>query len=434
MLVHDGGDRVVLGRQAVWPPGRFSILAGFVEPGESAEAAVAREVAEEVGLRVTDVRYVGSQPWPFPQSLMLGFVARADGADELHPRPGRDRGGALVHPRASCCQGTGPRGAAAAGLDRAAHPSTAGSAGEFELSPAAAEHQGRPVGVVGEHDGVGQRRPGRPRRRSGRTRAAPRPARPGCAGAGRPGPSAGGRRRRRRARAPAAAPRGPAARRRPAAGVRVRGRRGPGSRSHSTGRYVPVPPGPERVQHLAGQGAGVQPVGVPGVGVGAAVLQPQRRRAGRSRSPARRRRAGRAPAAGRRASAASPSGRAAPGPSTATRSAAAPGSGRDAGEERGQPVGEGRGVSGSGRVRTGRPTRPRTACPPARAGGGAGDHVDRPVTGRRDRPVGRGPAPAASGAGDSPPRPSSTSRASSGDGAALRSARPGAATRRPRGR
>ena len=87
MLVHDGADRVVLGRQAVWPPGRFSILAGFVEPGESAEAAVAREVAEEVGLRVTDIRYVGSQPWPFPQSLMLGFVARAEGPDELVPDP-----------------------------------------------------------------------------------------------------------------------------------------------------------------------------------------------------------------------------------------------------------------------------------------------------------------------------------------------------------
>jgi NAD+ diphosphatase len=87
MLVHDGADRVVLGRQAVWPPGRFSILAGFVEPGESAEAAVAREVAEEVGLRVTDIRYVGSQPWPFPQSLMLGFMARVDGADTLVPDP-----------------------------------------------------------------------------------------------------------------------------------------------------------------------------------------------------------------------------------------------------------------------------------------------------------------------------------------------------------
>lgn len=82
MLVHDG-DRVLLGRQAVWPPGRFSILAGFVEPGESAEAAVAREVAEEVGIEVTDVRYVGSQPWPFPQSLMLGYTARAVGT-ELH--------------------------------------------------------------------------------------------------------------------------------------------------------------------------------------------------------------------------------------------------------------------------------------------------------------------------------------------------------------
>ncbi|TFV76180.1 NAD(+) diphosphatase [Blastococcus sp. CT_GayMR19] len=86
MLVHDG-DRVVLGRQAAWPPGRFSILAGFVEPGESAEAAVVREVAEEVGLRVADVRYVGSQPWPFPQSLMLGFVARIEGDDTLQPDP-----------------------------------------------------------------------------------------------------------------------------------------------------------------------------------------------------------------------------------------------------------------------------------------------------------------------------------------------------------
>ena len=87
MLVHDGGDRVVLGRQAVWAPGRFSILAGFVEPGESAEAAVAREVQEEVGLRVIDVRYVTSQPWPFPQSLMLGFLARVDGDQTLRPDP-----------------------------------------------------------------------------------------------------------------------------------------------------------------------------------------------------------------------------------------------------------------------------------------------------------------------------------------------------------
>ena len=121
MLVHDGGDRVVLGRQAAWPPGRFSILAGFVEPGESAEAAVVREVAEEVGLRVTDVRYVGSQPWPFPQSLMLGFVARIEGDDTLHAGPLRDRGGPLVHPRGAAdrCRAARP---AAAGLHRPPHP------------------------------------------------------------------------------------------------------------------------------------------------------------------------------------------------------------------------------------------------------------------------------------------------------------------------
>ncbi|MGY1641278.1 NAD(+) diphosphatase [Geodermatophilus sp. SYSU D00703] len=87
MLVHDGGDRCVLGRQAVWPPGRYSILAGFVEPGESAEGAVAREVAEEVGVRVTDIRYVGSQPWPFPQSLMLGYTARVEGDPTLRLDP-----------------------------------------------------------------------------------------------------------------------------------------------------------------------------------------------------------------------------------------------------------------------------------------------------------------------------------------------------------
>ena len=80
VLVHDGGDRCVLGRQAVWPAGRYSTLAGFVEPGESAEQAVVREVAEETGLVVDEVRYVASQPWPFPSSLMLGFRARCDGA------------------------------------------------------------------------------------------------------------------------------------------------------------------------------------------------------------------------------------------------------------------------------------------------------------------------------------------------------------------
>ncbi len=77
MLVHDGADRCVLGRQASWPDGRFSTLAGFVEPGESAEQAVVREVDEEAGIAVTDVRYETSQPWPFPSSLMLAFRARA---------------------------------------------------------------------------------------------------------------------------------------------------------------------------------------------------------------------------------------------------------------------------------------------------------------------------------------------------------------------
>ena len=85
MLVHDGAQRCVLGRQASWPVGRFSTLAGFVEPGESAERAVVREVAEETGVQVEDVRYVASQPWPFPSSLMLGFTARC--APDAEPRP-----------------------------------------------------------------------------------------------------------------------------------------------------------------------------------------------------------------------------------------------------------------------------------------------------------------------------------------------------------
>jgi NAD+ diphosphatase len=72
---HDG--RLLLGRQPHYPPGRYSALAGFVEPGESIEAAVARELKEEAGIAVTDVRYLCSQPWPFPSSLMVGVHARA---------------------------------------------------------------------------------------------------------------------------------------------------------------------------------------------------------------------------------------------------------------------------------------------------------------------------------------------------------------------
>ena len=77
-LVHDGGDRAVLARQAVWPERMFSLLAGFVEAGESFEVCVAREIREEIGLIVRDVRYLGSQPWPFPRSLMVGFHALGD--------------------------------------------------------------------------------------------------------------------------------------------------------------------------------------------------------------------------------------------------------------------------------------------------------------------------------------------------------------------
>jgi NAD+ diphosphatase len=76
VLVSDG-ERALLGRQASWPPGRYSTIAGFVEPGESLEDAVAREVGEETGIEVDSIEYHSSQPWPFPSSLMLGFTARA---------------------------------------------------------------------------------------------------------------------------------------------------------------------------------------------------------------------------------------------------------------------------------------------------------------------------------------------------------------------
>ena len=72
------GERLLLGRQASWPPRRYSTLAGFVEPGETLEQAVAREVMEEAGVRIRSARYLASQPWPFPSSLMLGFIAEAE--------------------------------------------------------------------------------------------------------------------------------------------------------------------------------------------------------------------------------------------------------------------------------------------------------------------------------------------------------------------
>ena len=118
------GERILLGRQAAWPARRYSTIAGFVEPGESLEHTVAREVLEETGIRVKSCRYLASQPWPFPSSLMLGFIADAHpdeprisdeledarwftreevrGAQAREADPSRDNGtGLLVSPRLS---------------------------------------------------------------------------------------------------------------------------------------------------------------------------------------------------------------------------------------------------------------------------------------------------------------------------------------------
>ena len=78
MTVSDPAGRLLLGHQGRWPDGRFSAFAGFVEPGESLEHAVARELLEEAGVRTREVVYLGSQPWPFPASLMLAFHAETD--------------------------------------------------------------------------------------------------------------------------------------------------------------------------------------------------------------------------------------------------------------------------------------------------------------------------------------------------------------------
>jgi NAD+ diphosphatase len=91
-LVHDGGTgpsaRVLLARAPAWPAGRYSVLAGFVEAGESLEACVVREIHEEVGVHVRDLRYLGSQSWPFPRSLMVAFHAVADPDAPLVPADG----------------------------------------------------------------------------------------------------------------------------------------------------------------------------------------------------------------------------------------------------------------------------------------------------------------------------------------------------------
>jgi NAD+ diphosphatase len=83
MLVIDPDDRCLLARNALWPKGRMSVLAGFVEPGESAEHAVAREVFEETSIVVGHIEYLGSQPWPMPRSLMLGFRSAAPGDQRI---------------------------------------------------------------------------------------------------------------------------------------------------------------------------------------------------------------------------------------------------------------------------------------------------------------------------------------------------------------
>ncbi len=87
MAVVDDADRLLLAHAAHFPRGRWSMVAGYVEPGESLERAVAREVREEVGVEVTEVTYRGSQPWPFPRSLMVAFTARVAG----RPQPSVDR-------------------------------------------------------------------------------------------------------------------------------------------------------------------------------------------------------------------------------------------------------------------------------------------------------------------------------------------------------
>ena len=84
-LVRDKDDRILLGRQRVWPEHRFSTFAGFVETGESFEQCIRRELFEEAGVAVTDIHYLGSQPWPFPASLMVAFEARITNPDSARP-------------------------------------------------------------------------------------------------------------------------------------------------------------------------------------------------------------------------------------------------------------------------------------------------------------------------------------------------------------
>ena len=85
VLIKDSNDRILLGHQPVWPEGRFSTFAGFLEPGETFEQCVAREAFEEAGVTLREVKYLGSQPWPFPASIMIAFEAITDAPDEARP-------------------------------------------------------------------------------------------------------------------------------------------------------------------------------------------------------------------------------------------------------------------------------------------------------------------------------------------------------------
>jgi NAD+ diphosphatase len=85
VLVKDRADRILLGHQPVWPDGRFSTFAGFLEPGETFEQCVGREVFEESGVQLSEVKYLGSQPWPFPASVMIAFEAVTDAPEEARP-------------------------------------------------------------------------------------------------------------------------------------------------------------------------------------------------------------------------------------------------------------------------------------------------------------------------------------------------------------
>jgi NAD+ diphosphatase len=85
VLIKDRADRILLGHQPVWPDGRFSTFAGFLEPGETFEQCVAREALEESGVTLSEIKYLGSQPWPFPASIMIAFEAVTDSPEDARP-------------------------------------------------------------------------------------------------------------------------------------------------------------------------------------------------------------------------------------------------------------------------------------------------------------------------------------------------------------